>query len=358
MMKKQKIGFLLLVLALVVVACEREDDEPIYPPTPISRLYVSFYDVSSSGGGAAQLPPVLVFPKVDGETLGEPQENPFQLAIRGSGIFFDPNMGRVFQGNRDRGESGAGFMGVKPYTVSNTGVLGAVNEFKDSLLNDPRDLLYDHTFRNLYVSSDRETNAGTIHVYYEPHKLTGRIAEERPKRLLLEARPWGLAHTLNGDALIVAMRGDSKQVWLIDNIAQRASGQVITPTRQLTINGASDLCGVAYSERLDLLAVTDYGSSRVYLFENARSAFAAGTASPTRTLEIASGGTTGGAIDVAIDDRDGRHFLFVLHEGRKAVLRYPLDASGTAGPEASYEFTGRNPVAIYLDARQGTNDAE
>lgn len=352
---KQKIGFLLLAVALMIVACEREDDEPIYPPTPISRLYVSFYDVSGSGGGATQLPPVLAFPKVDGETLGEPQQNSFQLAIKGGGIFFDPNMGMVFQGNRDRGESGEGFMGIKPYTVSNTGVLGAGTEFKDSLLNDPRDLFYDHTFRNLYVSSDRETSAGTIHVYYEPHKLTGRIAEERPKRLLLEAQPWGLAHAVNRDALIVAMRGNTKQVWLIENIAQLSNGQAITPTRRLTIDDASDLRGVAYSERLDLLAVTDYGNSRVYVFENARNAFAAGTASPTRTLQITTGGT-GGTIDVAIDDRDGKHFLFVLHEGRKTVLRYPLDASGTAEPNASHEFTGRNPVAIYLDARQGTDD--
>lgn|SRR5690606_26917438 len=338
-MKTLKI-YLLLSLLLVTsfFACKKNDDEPTLPPTRISRLYVSFSDLQADDL-ATPYNNIAVFDPADSLSLNEPIY--FNSQVReGAGIYFNPYAKRVFQGSvRD-------FV-IRTFSVSLTGVLGPASSFTDSTLVSQPDLAYDATSTNLYVSNSL---ANSIHVYTNGGQRSGVLKYGPNKRFELGSQPRGLV--LDNDSIMVVLRSsDVNEIALIENPSTLDSG-LVSNLKKITISGASDLRGIAYSQKLNMIALSDVTTSTIYIIENVREAF-------TQNQIITPTQTIGGAmtrikspIDVAIDDRDEKGFLYVADraEGNKAVLRFKLSDRGNVAPEAFYNLT-LTPASIYLDAR-------
>ncbi len=337
-MKTHAVYFLLLLLVVsTIVACKRNDDEPLLPPTRISRLYVSFSDVQTDD----LAPPfrnIAVFDPADSAALKEPIYFNSQV-VEGAGIFFNPNAKRVFQG------SVRNFM-IKTFSVSQIGVLGSATSFVDSTLTSQPDLAYDAISTNLYVSNNL-TNS--IHVYAKGTQRSGILKNGPNKRFELGSQPRGLV--LDNDSLIVALRSADgvNEIALLENPSKIDSG-LVNSFKKITVTGASDLRGIAYSSKLNLLVVGDFAGGKIYFIENARNAF-------TQNLTISPDQVISGAltqisqpIDVAIDDREDKLFLYVADRGKKAIMRFNLSDRGNIAPQAIFT-TSLTPVSIYLDAR-------
>ncbi|MFB5945632.1 YncE family protein [Albibacterium profundi] len=338
-MRDYRLFFLFIALGLgFLVSCERNDDEPVLPQTPISRLYVSFSDVQSSD---------LEEPYRNIEVFDPVHETPIPMPVRynseveeGAGIFFDPFSSRIFQGSL-RNQT------IKTFSVNAQGSIGTGVSFSDSTLLSQRDLAYDHSSKYLYVSDNL---AGSIYGYAQALTNNGQVPPN--KIFALGGAPWGVyfqGDTLAGDSLFITMAGQLKEVWLLDAPHSIDSGQV-DASKKISITGAADLRGIAFSSKLNLLVLSDFSNNSIYVIENAREAFnSEGAVSPTRII-VGAETLLDGPIDVAIDDRDERNLLYVISRNNKKLLRYPLASEGNIAPEASHNFT-LEPVSIYLDAR-------
>lgn len=338
-MRDYRLFFLFIAVGFgFLTSCERNDDEPVLPQTPISRLYVSFSDVQSSD---------LEEPYRNIAVFDPAHETPIPVPVRydsevdeGAGIFFDPFSSRIFQGSL-RNQT------IKTFSVNAQGSIGTGVSFRDSTLLSQRDLAYDHSSKYLYVSDNL---AGSIYGYAQALTNNGEVPPN--KIFALGGAPWGVyfqGDTLAGDSLFITMAGQLKEVWLLDKPHTIDSGQV-SASKKISIADAADLRGIAFSSKLNLLVLSDFSTNSIYLIENAREAFnSQGSVSPTR---IIAGAETllDGPIDVAIDDRDERNLLYVISRNNKKLLRYPLASEGNIAPEASHNFT-LEPVSIYLDAR-------
>lgn len=338
-MRDYKLFFLFIALSLgIITSCERNDDEPILPQTPISRLYVSFADEQTSD---------LDEPIRNIEVFDPANVTPFPTSVKydsqveeGAGIFFDPFSGRIFQGS-------LGNQTIRTFSVNAQGSIGTGVNFRDSTLLSQRDLAYDYSSKYLYVSDNL---AGSIYGYAQALTNNGDV---RPNKIFaLGAAPWGIyfqGDTLSGDSLFVTMAGQLKEVWLLDKPHTIDSGTV-SASKKISIANAGDLRGIAFSSKLNLLVLSDFSANQVYVIENAREAFnVQGTVTPAR---IISGTETqlDGPIDVAIDDREDSSYLYIINRNSKKLLRYSIGAEGNTAPEASHTFT-LEPVSIYLDAR-------
>jgi hypothetical protein len=338
-MKTLKI-YLLLSLLMVTgfMACKKNDDEPVLAPTRISRLYVSFSDLQTDDL-ATPYTNIAVFDPADSVSLNAPIYFNSQVK-EGAGIYFNPFAKRVFQGSaRD--------FSIRTFSVSLTGVLGLASSFTDSTLISQPDLAYDAISTNLYVSNNL-TNS--IHVYEKGGQRSGILKNGPNKRFELSSQPRGLV--LDNDSLLVVLRSSElNEIALLENPSKIDSGQV-NILKKITISGASDLRGIAYSHKLNLIALSDVANSTIYIIENAREAFTQNqTVMPSQTI---SGALTRirNPIDVAIDDRDDKLFLYVADraEGNKAILRFNLSDRGNVAPEAFHNLT-LTPASIFLDAR-------
>lgn len=317
------------------IACQKNDDEPILPPTRISRLYVSFLEVQTDDL-AKPYENIAVFEPADSVLFPTPMLFNSQVK-EGAGIYFSPYAKRAFQGSvKD--------FSVKTFSVSLVGVLGSATSFIDSSLVSQADLAYDAVSTNLYVSNNL---SNSIHVYNNATSINGLIKKE-PKRFVLTSQPRGLV--LDHDSIMVVLRsGTLNEVGLLENPSKIDSGEV-SLSKRITISGASDLRGIAYSNKLNLLVLSDVGNGTVYLVENAREAFTQGS---VLTLDQSiSGALTqmSQPIDVAIDDRDEKLFLYVADRDKKMILRFNLSDRGNVVPQAVFKTT-LTPVSIYLDAR-------
>ena len=338
-MRKPGLFILMIIFSLSLFsACERNDDEPVLPQTEISRLYVSFDDVQDDD---LQEPydNIGVFDPADGESLLTPFVYDSSV-IEGACIYFNPFAGRVFQGSVEN-------QSIKTFSVNTQGAVGTGTTFRDSTLINQRDLVYDHSSRNLYVSDNLSQS---IFIYSQALNRNGEVRPTR--KFQLDGQPWGLyfqGDTTRGDTLFIAMAGASKEVKLLERPAQIDSG-VVSASKKIALPGATDLRGITYSSRLNMLILTDFAASRIYIIENAREAFTTqGNVTPTRIIEGASTQLQG-PIDVSFDDRDDRLFIYVADRTSKKVLRFSSADSGNVAPNAVYQFT-LTPVSIHIDAR-------
>src|SRR5690554_6043772 len=87
---------LLVLTALMLSACVRNDDEPLIPSAPISRLYVSLQEFQSDETADPYLNLAIIDP-ADAEVM---QGSVFNSGVQeGSGVFFSPEISRIFQGS-------------------------------------------------------------------------------------------------------------------------------------------------------------------------------------------------------------------------------------------------------------------
>jgi len=338
-MRKPGLFVLIVIFSLSLFsACERNDDEPVLPQTEISRLYVSLEEVQRDD---LQEPydNIAVFDPADGESLLTPFAYNSRVII-GAGIYFNPFAGRVFQGSVEN-------QSIKTFSVNTQGAVGSGTTFRDSTLINQRDLVYDHSSRNLYVSDNLSQS---IFVYSQALNRNGEV---RPsKKFQLSGQPWGLhlqGDTTRGDSLFIAIAGAGKEVQLLERPARIDSG-IVSASKKITLPVATDLRGITYSSRLNTLVLADFAASKIYIIENAREAFTAQTmVTPTRIIEGASTQLQN-PIDVSIDDRDDRLFIYVADRTSKKVLRFRSTDSGNVAPNAVFQFA-LTPVSIHIDAR-------
>jgi DNA-binding beta-propeller fold protein YncE len=339
-MRESRLFALLIIFSIgFFTACERNDDEPVLPRTEISRLYVSFFDVQTDD---LEDPynNIGVFDPAHAEQFLQPFEYNSGV-LEGAGIYFDPFAGKVFQGSlRDRS--------IKSFSVNSQGAVGTGSTFRDSTLVYQRDLVYDHSSKNLYVSDNLSES---IYVYFQALNRNGNI---RPnKKFKLTGQPWGLhlqGDTTRGDSLFIVMAGAGAEVQLLQNLTKIDSGDVAA-SKKIKISGATDLRGITFSDRLNTLFLTDFGSGRVYIVENAREAFdTQGIIIPTRVI--------GGAqtqlqtpIDISVDDREDKLLIYVIDRESKKLLRFKISDEGNVLPEDVYNQFALTPVSIYIDAR-------
>src|SRR5690606_21639997 len=219
------------------------------------------------------------------------------------GVYFEPSAGRVFQGS-------FGNQSIRILSVNNQGSIGTGAVFRDSTLLSQRDLAYDRTSRNLYVSDNLSRS---ISVYAQALNRNGEVRAN--KKFELSGQPSGMhlqGDTVKGDSLFVVVAGTAREVQLLTNPSKIDSG-VVNANKRITIEGASDLRGIAYSDKLNTLVLTDFGSNKIYIIENAKESFNnQGVVTPSRTI---SGAETQlhTPIDVAIDDREERLFIYAIN---------------------------------------------
>lgn len=352
--------FSLLLLTGIWAACKRSDDEPIYPPSPISRLYVSFSDEETSDA-TTTFENIVVFDPADSTGYIPDGLGYVSNPKVGMGITFSPDLGQAYQVSRRDST-------IRLFTVSDVGNLSSLRNFKDTInLGSARSIRYNRPSDQLYITND-DPQDPSLNIYYMPNRLAG---QQSPKRKLkLENRPWGMAMATDkkvnpyDSLLLLTMQGPTHQIWTFD-LKKIATGDSIvanaTPQHTLTIQGATDLRGIAYAPNLDLLLVTDIGvgtttdnnptDGKVYIIENAKATITAGgTLTPTRIISGATS-TLKDPIDVAVADSAGRNqFIYIVDRAQKQLLRFAIDATGDAPPVDTKRLT-LTPEFIYLDVR-------
>lgn len=352
-------SLLILCIAGVWYACKKADDEPLYAPASISRLYISFSDIANSDTQVHQN--VVVIDPADSADYIPPSTGANTKPQLGMGVFYSPDLKQGFQVSRDD-------TSVRYFSVNNVGNISTTTRsFKDTIyLHLPRAIRYDNKSDQLFITNDSDTSS--LNIYYNPARLVGQQAPT--KRLQLANAPWGMATGMmvnNTDSiLLLSMQGGTKQIWGL-KLKAISSGERFesnrTPDYRITIEGAGDLRGIAYSPRLDILVLSDIGTGninpptpdnstdgKIYIIENAKQVIAAGgTVTPTRIITGLTANLVD-PIDVAITDLPNRnHFIYVVDRAKR-LSRFAIDASGDAKPD-----TVRNllltPEFMYLDSR-------
>lgn len=336
-MRKFLLVLVMGAMALTHSACVRNDDEPLAPRIPISRLYVSLFEYQTDEA-ADPYSNLLI---LDPATANQPQAAFFNPSIKeGSGIFFSPDAGRLFQASvQDQS--------IVMMSVTEVGIPQRSGQLRNDSLTAIRGIHYDHTSRNLYLANNW-TPSG-LYVFDNPMNRNGNV---QPLRYfpLNGVRPWGI--TMWKDNLLVVRTGENPGINYYTAVSTKLTGTAdLVPQAQLTIAGAASLRGVAYSPTLDVMVLTDFQNAQLLVFENASSLFgqAQGTITPTRVI---SGSNTGliGPVDVSIDEREGSHHIFVADKTSKSILRFPLAAQGNVSPAVKIQLN-LSPESVFLDAR-------
>lgn len=361
----KRVQFLSLVFLFITgiwIACKRNDAEPDYPISPISRLYVSFSDLANADTGPLQN--IVVFDPSDSTNYFPNSEGLNSTPKTGMGIFFSPILSQGFQVSHDDTT-------IKYFTVNDVGALSASSRFfKDTVqLHSPRAIEYDRYSDLLFITNDAsaDTVSPSLNIYYNPMRLAGQ--QYARKRLTFDELPWDLANNMiigNDSIMLVSMRGGTNQIWAfkMHDITAGDQSNRKNPDYKLTIEGANDLRGIAYSDSLDILAIADLGpgklndnpanrsiDGKIYLIEKAREVIAAGgSITPSR---IITGPTTTlvDPIDVAIAGSPNRNQFIYVADRNKRILRFTIDATGDVSPEMNKSTGKMTPEFLYLDAR-------
>lgn len=357
-MQMNRIFALSLIILCLWTSCKRADDEPLYPPTPISRLYISFSDIANSDTQVYQN--VVVFDPAD-STDYFPTGNGYNTSPnQGMGITFSPDLRQVFQVSRLD-------YSVRYLTVSETGAVSTSSRsFVDSVrARSFRSIRYNKLSDQLFITNDDPATPAnaSLNIYNNPSRLVGQ--QNPRKNIRLTRRPWGIAMTgtkTDTDSLLLLSTLTAGEVWAF-NLAGISTGDSVstgTPNHRLTISGANDLRGIAYAPNSDILFLTDLGATtgtatdgKIYVIENARQTIrSGGSITPSR---IITGSNTNLAdpIDIAVsDDSTRKQYIYVADRANKTVMRFNFDANGNVSPNKNtVTRLSLTPEFIYLDAR-------
>jgi hypothetical protein len=318
-MKKRIILQVLYLLPLFILsACKKDDNEPM-PQSTVSRLYVSNADIDAS------VVNTMIFDPADQTAFIEPYKFDSKLPDA-NGIVFNPFSGTVFQVNS--------------------------NSFVDEGLLSAREIAYDRTRDVLYVSSNIDS---AIYVYTKASTLTGTVAAF--KKLKLNGQPWGIH--LDNNRLFVVIDLARTEIQLFEEVSELAVGN-ISPSKKITITGASRLHGITYSADRDVLLLTDIAEATssgfdadgaIYIIKNADAQFTAGGKAviPSGTIKGLNTGL-GNPVDIAWDDRATKDLIYVAEKAGRKILTFKFADIGNVKPSVVAVLTS-SPEAIFLDAR-------
>lgn len=322
--------------AILLSGCTKDKNEPM-PQSTVSRLYVSNADTD------AAVPNTLIFDPADQSAFKDPYSFNSQLPDA-NGILFDPFSGTVFQVSRKN-------KNVRTFTVNTDGTLTNKNSFIDEGLMSARAMAFDRTRKMLYIASSADS---AIYVYNDAGTLTGSVTAG--KKLKLDGQPWGIH--LDNDRLFVVIDQGRAEVQLFEGASSLIVGK-ITPTKKITVSGATRLHGITYSAGRDVLILTDIAEATstgfdtdgsIYIIEGANAKFTAGTAvNPGKTIK-GSNTALGNPVDVAWDDRAGKDLIYIAEKASRKILVFKFADIGNATPFVNLSLTS-SPEALYLDAR-------
>jgi len=325
---------ILFIALFILMGCNKSDEK--LPKITVSRLYVAITAPttgSESSKNTLVIDPADVTPFKSREVLSD---------IFGSqGICLDDSTFMVYQVSALK-------HGVQKFVVSAQGILTESSLFVDSSLISPRAMAYRNKDKLLFISNN---NDSTIKAYYKPDSLTGR-KNKAVKRLKLNGLPQGIC--LDKENLFVVLEGDRKEIQV--GKITKANSLIFPISGKITIAGATNLRGIFYYAKQDILLVTDIGSKsdtkdgKIFIIEGATAKFATnGLITPTRVI---SGAATllGNPVDVDFDQREDKNIIYVAEEGNKKIIGFKLSDTGDIAPIINQDLSYA-PTAIHLDAR-------
>ncbi len=390
-----------MILGLILstlTGCLRDDDEPIRPTRPISRLYISTSNLQTN--------PDL--PQFDNVYLVDPADNPtFNLvtssfrtnALGGSAIVYSPEAQLLFQSSQNNSRLDNAVQIFRVDTLR--GSLARQGEPNSELLTAIRGMAY-HPNRDVLFMPNSAPAASTIPPTVAGSVLAnagatqsdlyvyGRVrAKDRaslptfrmpfPDKTIRSVFVYDISlspENLQNRTYISTMGGANTEILgylnLPDQLVNRpdslrAGSLAINPDFTLTLPGITNLLSMAYSPRLDLMIATQFiegDASRILFFENFSTHTTNTSITPSRTI---SGSATSlvNPVSVAIDNREGARYFYVADSQAVpmggttpgAVLRFLITDSGDVQPNQVLRIPNRTPVGVSLDAR-GTIPAD
>lgn len=333
---KTRILFLtIFILSSIIFSTCTKDENEAMPKSTVSRLYVSNADTDAAVSNT------LIFDPANQAELKEPYLFNSQLPDA-NGILFDPFSGTVFQVSRLN-------KNIRTFKVNTDGSLSNKNSFIHEGLTSAREMAFDRSRNMLYVSSNADS---AIYVYEDVSSLKGTVTAN--KKLKLNGQPWGIH--LDDNRLFVVIDQSRVEVQLFEQASDLVVG-MISPTKKITINGATRLHGITYSSVKDVLILTDIAEATsmafdsdgsVYVITDANSKFTAtgSSVSPTNTIRGALTGL-GNPVDVAWDEEN---LIYIAEKARRKILVFKYTDKGNIAPSVVADLT-TSPEAIYLDIR-------
>lgn len=381
------------VVLSVLAGCVRDDDEPIAPTRPISRLYISTSEFSLNPE-VEVIQNVYVVEPADDESFSQTGLSYRTFAIGGSAIFYSPNARLLFQSaqNVTRTDNSVQVMNIDTLR----GTLAAQGTVNSELITAVRGITYHPSNDLLFLVNARPAEA------IAPPSLLGSVlatAGSTQSDLFVYSRP----RSRNNPALpnyripfpdkvirsvflhdISVQQNDRRNKIYLSTTATQGeilaynelpdrllnnpidSLQRIEPDFILNVPSSGSLTSMAYSPRLDLMVATDAqgaGQGRVLFFENFSRHEANATIAPS---QIITGALTRlrNPVSIAIDDRERGKYLYVAdteagNNGTSgAVLRFLITNEGNVAPDGVLEIAGRTPVGLSLDARGTIPESE
>ena len=260
--------------------------------------------------------------------------------VDGNGIIYDETNDYILQLSRATAT-------VKVFD----GMNNLVNSFTDPAITSGREIALDKVNSILYIASNSDSK---ILAYDDPYSLNGTVSASRV--LNLNGQPWGITYDQVNDRLFVAK--DVTDAFQVYNNPASLDGTV-SPDSEISITGATRVHGITYSPILDVLVVTEIGAASggafnmdggYYLIGGVSGAIASGATSltPTRTV-IGTNTKMGNPVDVAIDDRDGGHYIYIAEKTNGgSLLIFDAAATGDVAPDLFVRYPDV-PEDIYLD---------
>lgn len=369
----RKILFLYLIPIVLMggVSCQRDDDEPpARPIKPISRLYVSTSDYQA--GASSNLENLWVVDPADEDVFApESHIKGIVSGVKGGRtIHYSPlSNGMVFQSSIN--SFGTQDTSIQVLSINLQGVPAYRAKLSNRRLDNVRGMHYTVVNNNAgtltqeyLVALQKSDTVATpyLFAFFKPVS-TGFWAKPR-FQMALDFIPWGL--TIQDKDVYIVRAGDASTEGAVvaykgftENFITRVDSTLtnISPSYTLTVEGARNLRGISYSKAKDILVMTDYAvignevkNGRILIFENFSASTTTQKITPTRVI-------TGAAtklnqpMDVAIDPRGGGKYIYVADPAAKRVFRYLIEDDGNVAPNGELSLKGRAPESISLDAR-------
>ncbi|WP_159634184.1 hypothetical protein [Sphingobacterium composti Ten et al. 2007 non Yoo et al. 2007] len=369
----RKILFLYLIptLLLAAVSCQRDDDEPpARPEKPISRLYVSTSDYQA--GASSNLENLWVIDPADDDSFGDANniKGIVSGAKGGKTIHYSPlNQGMVFQSSIN--SFGTNDTSVQVLSINLQGLPTYRAKLSNRRLDNVRGMNYVVVNNNegtlnqdFLLALQKSDTVATpyLFAFYRPVN-SGFLAKPR-FQMPLDFIPWGLK--IQDKDMYIVRTGDADNMGAVvaykdftQKLIERVDSTLtnIKPSYTLSIAGAHNLRGIAYSKEKDIMVITDYNVSgntvsngRILIFDNFSANNTDKSISPSRVI-------TGAAtklvqpMDVAMDERPDGKYIYVADSGAKRVFRYMIEDSGNVAPNGELNLKNRTPESISLDSR-------
>lgn len=337
------------MLAVLATACQKNEIVKNITEGK-SRLYVSNADT------AALVANLDIYDRADA-SMPMVNTEVSTGAKDGNGVFADVKANMLYQVSRAK---------KTVYVFDNAASLRStatpVSMFTDNTLSSAREIALDTRTKTLFIANNSDSS---IRVYDNASGLNGDVVG---RKLKIGGQPWGIHYDEANDRLLVLIDLDARRIDVFNNPGALPEGNV-APSASFVVsnllNGTfSRLHGLTYSDKLDLLLVTEIGEAAlpaspapgkpafnadggILVFEGASQKLTTGgTFAASRTI-YGDATMMGNPVDIAIDDTNDK-LIYVAEKANRKILAFALTASGNVAPAISV-VTSKLPEALFMD---------